>query len=51
MEVGGELYHLKAGDSLLGPRQVPHAWAYIGEGPGRLQLSFAHGRPHGGLLQ
>jgi mannose-6-phosphate isomerase-like protein (cupin superfamily) len=40
-EVGTERFELKAGDSLLGPRGVPHAFAYMGEGPGRLLIAFA----------
>ena len=31
-EVGQERFHLERGDSLLGPRQVPHVWAHIGVG-------------------
>jgi len=40
-EVGSERFQLKPGDSILGPRGVPHAWAYVGEGPGRLLIAFA----------
>lgn len=40
-EVGSERFQLKSGDSLLGPREVPHAWAYVGEGPGKLLIAFA----------
>ena len=36
IEVGEERYELGPGDSLLGPRKVVHAWAYVGEGTGRL---------------
>ena len=36
IEVGEERYELGPGDSLLGPRKVAHAWAYVGEGTGRL---------------
>ena len=41
VEVGTERFELKAGDSLLGPRGVPHAFTYAGEGPGRLLIAFA----------
>jgi len=41
VEVGGELFRLKAGDSALGPRGVAHAWAFIGDTPGRLLIAFA----------
>jgi mannose-6-phosphate isomerase-like protein (cupin superfamily) len=36
IEVGEERYELGAGDSLLGPRKVAHAWAHVREGTGRL---------------
>jgi mannose-6-phosphate isomerase-like protein (cupin superfamily) len=36
IEVGEERYELGAGDSLLAPREVAHAWAHVGEGKGRL---------------
>lgn len=41
IEVGGQRFNLKAGDSILGPRKVPHAYAFIGESPGRLLISYA----------
>lgn len=40
-EVGSERFQLKPGDSLLGPREVPQAWAYVGEGPGKLLIAFS----------
>lgn len=40
IEVGGEIYTLKAGDSLLAPRRVPHVWAYTGSSSGRLVITF-----------
>lgn len=40
-EIGSERFQLKPGDSVLGPREVPHAWAYVGEGPGKLLIVFA----------
>ncbi|MCB9137307.1 MAG: cupin domain-containing protein [Caldilineaceae bacterium] len=39
-EVGGENYRLKAGGSLLALRKIPHVWANIGEGVGRILASF-----------
>ena len=39
--VGSERLHLKPGDCVLGPREVPHAWAFAGDAPGRLLISFA----------
>jgi mannose-6-phosphate isomerase-like protein (cupin superfamily) len=41
VEVGGVLHHLKAGDSVLGPREIPHAFAYIGETSGRFLITYA----------
>lgn len=35
-EVSAERLKLTAGDSLLAPRRVPHVWASIGEGQGRI---------------
>ena len=35
IEVGEKRYELGPGDSVLGPRKVAHAWAYVGEGTGR----------------
>ena len=35
-EIGDKRVQLKPGDSILGPREVPHAWAFVGETPGRL---------------
>jgi quercetin dioxygenase-like cupin family protein len=40
VEVGAERYRLMPGDSLLAPRQVPHVWAFVGEGRGRMLISF-----------
>ncbi len=39
-EVGQEKFVLKAGDSLLAPRKVPHAWAFIGDSHGRILITF-----------
>jgi len=41
IEVGQERYTMQPGDSLLAPRQVPHVWAYMGNGPrGRMLITF-----------
>jgi quercetin dioxygenase-like cupin family protein len=39
-QVGKERFRLKPGDSLFGPRNIPHAWAYNSEIPGRLLIGF-----------
>ena len=39
-EVGQERTRLKPGDSLFGPRKVPHVWAFIGDTPGRILFIF-----------
>ena len=40
VEIDGETYPLHAGDSVLAPRAVPHTWAHVGEGTGRLLITF-----------
>ncbi len=39
-EVGPERIRLQPGDSLLAPRKVPHAWAYVGDSRGRILVAF-----------
>ena len=39
-EVGPERMRLQPGDSLLAPRQVPHVWAHVGAGRGRVVIVF-----------
>jgi quercetin 2,3-dioxygenase len=40
LEVGRETFTLNPGDSVLAPRQVPHVWAYTGDGRGRMLIAF-----------
>ena len=40
VEVGGRAHRVGPGDSILAPRDVPHAWAFMGEGVGRLLIAF-----------
>ena len=40
VEIGDERYRLGPGDSVLAPRKVPHVWAHIGEGTGKLLIAF-----------
>jgi quercetin dioxygenase-like cupin family protein len=40
VEVGTERHTLRPGDSVLAPRNLPHAWAFTGNGPGKLLISF-----------
>jgi len=40
VEVGGLTRRLTPGDSLLAPRAVPHTWAFVGDGTGRLLVGF-----------
>jgi quercetin dioxygenase-like cupin family protein len=40
VEVGAQRFSLKAGDSLLAPRKIPHVWAYVGETRGRMVIVF-----------
>jgi quercetin dioxygenase-like cupin family protein len=39
-DVGAEKFRLKPGDALLGPRKVPHVWAFAGEGRGSILITF-----------
>lgn len=41
VEVGSERFHLKARDSILAPRELPHAWAFAGDIPGKALIAFA----------
>jgi mannose-6-phosphate isomerase-like protein (cupin superfamily) len=41
VEIGSERFQLKGGDCVLGPREIPHAWAFAGGSPGRLLISYA----------
>ena len=41
VQVGANRFHLKAGDCVLGPRTVPHAWAFVGASTGRMLLSYS----------
>jgi mannose-6-phosphate isomerase-like protein (cupin superfamily) len=36
VEVGGNRFDLGPGDSVLAPRGIPHVWAHVGEGIGRM---------------
>lgn len=40
MEIGQEKLRLRTGDSVLAPRQVPHVWAFVGEGQGKMLITF-----------
>jgi len=39
-QIGDSRKRLKPGDSILGPRGVPHTFAATGESPGRLLIAF-----------
>ena len=41
IEVGNECTRLGPGDALLAPRRVPHVWAHVGEGRGRILITFS----------
>jgi len=41
IEVGSQRHRLKSGDSVLGPREIPHAWAFVGNTAGRLIIVYA----------
>jgi cupin domain len=39
-KVGEETFKAKAGDTVFGPRQVPHSFAKVGEGEAKLIMFF-----------
>jgi quercetin dioxygenase-like cupin family protein len=39
-QVGGERKKLGSGESVLAPRNIPHAFTLVSEGPGRLLIAF-----------
>lgn len=40
MDIGEERFDLSPGDSILAPRKVPHVWAHVSGGAGRLIIAF-----------
>jgi hypothetical protein len=40
IEVGGEQFEARLGDSIFAPRNVPHAWAPTGDGSGTLVFAL-----------
>jgi mannose-6-phosphate isomerase-like protein (cupin superfamily) len=40
MEIGQDQFKLAPGDSILGPRKVPHVWAFTGGLRGRILIAF-----------
>jgi mannose-6-phosphate isomerase-like protein (cupin superfamily) len=40
VEIGDQRFRLTAGESILGPRRVPHAFVYDGSGLGRILVGF-----------
>ena len=40
VEIGDQRFRLRPGDSVLGPRRVPHAFVYDAAGPGRILIGF-----------
>jgi quercetin dioxygenase-like cupin family protein len=41
LEIGGERFRLRPGDSAFGPRGVPHGWVHVTDGPGRIAFVVA----------
>ncbi len=41
LEIGDDRFSLGAGDSIIGPRGVPHVWACVGDGRGRILVTFS----------
>jgi quercetin dioxygenase-like cupin family protein len=42
-QVGEQRLTLQAGDSILGPRNVPHAFLAVGPNPARMLITFTPG--------
>ncbi|WP_394773530.1 cupin domain-containing protein [Flavobacterium sp.] len=40
IKVGDTVHEVKAGDSVFGPRMIPHSFAKVGEGDGKLLMFF-----------
>lgn len=40
VQVGDEKFTLTPGDSLLAPREVPHTYAHLSEGQGRMLIAY-----------
>ena len=40
IKVGEVIYQVKAGNTVFGPRNVPHCFAKVGSGEGRLLMTF-----------
>lgn len=40
LEVGEQRFTLRPGDSLVAPRKIPHVWASVGGGTGRILIAF-----------
>jgi mannose-6-phosphate isomerase-like protein (cupin superfamily) len=45
VEIGGEVFDAKAGDSLFAPRNIPHAWAPTGDGTGTMVFALQPAGP------
>lgn len=41
VKIGDTLHTLQAGDSILGPRGIPHAFAFVGPASGRVLITYA----------
>jgi quercetin dioxygenase-like cupin family protein len=39
-EVGHDRVTLRPGGSILGPRNLPHAWAFVGNNGGKMLISY-----------
>lgn len=40
IKVGDTTYEAGAGDSVFGPRMIPHVWAKVSHGPARMLMAF-----------
>jgi quercetin dioxygenase-like cupin family protein len=46
IKVGDTAHEARAGDSVFGPRKIPHVWAKVSEGPAKMLIGF---QPAGGM--
>jgi mannose-6-phosphate isomerase-like protein (cupin superfamily) len=50
IEIASQRHRLTSGDSIVGPRKVPHAWAFVGNTPGWLLRAYAPGGKMGAFF-
>lgn len=41
VDIGPDRFTLEPGDSIVAPRKIPHVWAHVGDGRGRMLIAFS----------